>query len=140
MLLALADTLWDEVLPAGRVFYIIHLRVTALILPFADSVRVLIHQDLHRCSMARIRALTRAQEDTRREAEVATFARGMAQEANRIRDSAIESSQQAWQAVRTTENTENRTWEDAGKLRRASPSSRLRWPTRQRPITGSLMP
>lgn len=85
-LLELADTLEDEVLLAGQVFYIICLRATALSLPLVDFVYVSICQFLHRRSMARIRALARAQEATRREATAATSVRRMAEEAHQIRE------------------------------------------------------
>lgn len=62
--------------------------------------------------MARIRTLARAQEVTRREAEAAASARSMAENAHRIRDSAIEAGQRAWRAVRTAEAVRDSTQED----------------------------
>lgn len=63
--------------------------------------------------MARIRALSHAQEAARREAEAVASARHMAENVLRVRDSAIEAGQWAWRAVRITEVVRDRAQEDA---------------------------
>lgn len=63
--------------------------------------------------MSRVRALARAREAARLEAEVATSVHRLMEEAFRYRDSAVGAGQQLWRSVKDAEAAKDRVKEEA---------------------------